>query len=109
MMLSQGLPLRHATTQCSATCSGIKEWKRSEYRHLFTVVEGALLPREGSLLIPAFPIRCRVQRAWDKPRPSLVGVEADGVLGRCVWFPVELLLNQLRPIEVFAQLLPCDV
>src|SRR5215471_21607609 len=50
---------------------------------------------------------CR--RPGIKPRPSLVGVEADGVLGRCGWLPVEFLLNQLRPIEAFAQLLPCDV
>ena len=56
--------------------------------------------------MPAFPIRYRVQTAWDKLRPSLVGVEADGVLGRCVWLPVKFFLHQLRPIEVFAQLLP---
>jgi len=35
----------------------------------------------------------------------LVGVEADGVLERCVWLPMEFFLHQLRPIEVFAQLL----
>ena len=50
--------------------------------------------------------RRRVQTAWDEHSSSLVGVEADGVLGRCVWLPVEFHLNQLRPIEALAQLLP---
>ncbi len=50
--------------------------------------------------------RRRVQTAWYESRASLVGMEADGVLGWCVWRPAEFLLNQLGPIEVLAQLLP---
>jgi DNA-binding transcriptional LysR family regulator len=53
--------------------------------------------------------RRRVQTAWDESRASAVGVEAYGVLGRCAWLPVEFRLNQLRPIEALAQLLPGDV
>jgi hypothetical protein len=50
--------------------------------------------------------RPRVQTGWDESRASLVGVQAHGILGHCAWLPVEFLLNQLRPIEALAQLLP---
>jgi hypothetical protein len=50
--------------------------------------------------------RRRVQTAWDECRALLVGVQTHGILWRCVWLPVEFLLNQLGPIEALAQLLP---
>jgi hypothetical protein len=48
----------------------------------------------------------RMQTAWNACRASLVSVQAHGILGRCVRLPAEFRLNQLRPIEALAQLLP---
>jgi hypothetical protein len=48
----------------------------------------------------------RMQTAWDESRASWLGVEAYGSLGRCAGLPVKSRLDQLRPIEALAQLLP---